>query len=157
MRTENMGFEFSLQGLLRVRESFEKKEEQKLTLAIAELKRLHAILEEVRKQLTSTAVRLYQLLVRGTTGADLHLLCLERILLERGEETLAESVRTALKEVQAQLARYQAAKQKRKILDDLREQQLALFLLAERRKDQQKLDDAYLVGRTSHPTGKSVA
>jgi flagellar export protein FliJ len=152
-----MGFEFSLQGLLRVRESFERNEQQKLAIAIGELKRLHAMLEEVRKQLTSTAGSLHQLLIRGTTGADLHLLCFEAILLQRREEALAESVTTASKEVQAQQARYQAAKQKRKILDDLREQQLALFLLVQRRKDQQKLDDTYLLGRISDQTGKSVA
>ena len=152
-----MGFEFSLQGLLRVRESFERREEQKLAMAIGELKRWHAMLEEVRKQLTSTADSLHRLLLRGTTGADLHLLCIERILLERRQEALAERVTIAMKEVQAQQARYQAAKQNRKILDDLREQQLALFLQGERRKDQQKLDDSYLHGRTRDQTGKSVA
>jgi flagellar export protein FliJ len=157
MRTENMGFEFSLQGLLRVRESFEKKEEQKLALAIGELKCLNTMLERVREQLTSTADRLSSLLARGTTGANLHLLCFEKVLLERREQALAESVSAALKEVQDQQTRFREAKQKRKILLDLREKQFTLFLLTEGRKDQQKLDDAYLLRRTSNHTGKSVA
>jgi flagellar export protein FliJ len=152
-----MGFEFSLQGLLRVRESFEKKEEQKLAVAYGELKRWQIMLEETRKQLASSLDRLDELLVRGARGADLHLLYFERMLLERRERALAESVAAASKEVQAQQARYLAAKQKRKILDDLREKQLTLFLLIQGRRDQQKLDDAYLLRRTSDATGKSVA
>jgi flagellar export protein FliJ len=70
---------------------------------------------------------------------------------------LAESVATAAKEVQAQQARFQAAKQKRKILDNLREKQFALFLLNRGRRDQQRLDDAFLLRRVSDHTGKSVA
>jgi len=152
-----MSFEFSLQGLLRVRESLEKEAEQKLAVAIGELRRLRTKLEKVREQLASTAERQSDLLARGTTGADLHLLCFERVLLERCEKALAESVSCALKRVQDQQARFLEAKQKRKILDDLRERQLALFQLTERRKDQQRLDDAFLLRRTSDPTGKSLA
>jgi flagellar export protein FliJ len=152
-----MGFEFSLQGLLRVRESFEKREEQKLAVAIGEHKRLNTALERVREQLMSTAGRLSDLLVRGTTGADLHLLCLESVLLGRREQALAESVSAALKEVQDQQARFIEAKQRRKILDDLREKQFALFLLSQSRKEQQKLDDAFLLRRIGVHTGKGVA
>ena len=152
-----MSFEFSLQGLLRLRESLEKEEEQKLAAAIGELKRLQTKLEKVREQLASTSERLSNLLARGTTGADLHLLCFEKVLLERREKALAESVSSALKGVQDQQARFLEAKKKRKILGDLREKQLALFLLTERRKDQQVIDDTFLLRRTSDPTGKSLA
>jgi len=152
-----MGFEFSLQGLLRVRESFEKKEKQKLAVAMGELKRLSANLEKVREQMTSAADRLSGLLARGTTGADLHLSCLERILFERRERALAECVSAALREVQDQQIRFREAKQKRKVLDDLREKQLALYLLREGRKEQQRLDDAFLLRRIPLHTGKSVA
>jgi flagellar export protein FliJ len=152
-----MEFEFGLQGLLRVRESFERKEELKLAVAIGELKRLKMMLARVREELASIGDRISSLLARGTTGADLHLLCFEKMLLERREQALAQVVSTALKEVQQQQIRMQEARQKRKVLEDLRERQLALFLLAEGRKDQQRLDDAFLMRRFAEDSGKGVA
>ncbi len=118
---------------------------------------MNAILEKVREQLRTVEDRLGDLLRRGTTGADLHLLCLESALLERREQALMQIVSAAWKEVQEQQIHFLEAKQKRKILGDLREKQLGLFLLTEGRKDQQKLDDAFLLRRASVPTGKRVA
>jgi len=152
-----MGFQFSLQGLLRVRESFERKEEQKLAGAIGELKRLKMMLASVREQLTATDDRLSGILAGGTTGAYLHLLWYERMLLEYRERALAEQVSTALKLVQEQRACLQEARQKRKVVEDLRQKELTLFLLAEGRRDQQRLDDTFLRKRFQEDAGKSVA
>jgi flagellar export protein FliJ len=152
-----MGFKFSLEGLLRVRKSFEKQEEHKLAAAVGELKRLSTMLESVRAQLISTADRLGKLLVHGTTGADLHLLCFEKFLLERREQALAESVSSALAKMKAQQARLQEAKKKRKVLDKLRQKQMVLFLLIEGRRDQQRLDDAFLMRRSNDDSGKGLA
>jgi flagellar export protein FliJ len=152
-----MGFKFSLEGLLRVRKSFEKQEEQKLAAAVGELKRLVTMLESVRAQLISTADRLGKPLAHGTTGADLHLLCLEKFLLERREQALAESVSSALAKMKAQQARLQEAKNKRKVLDKLRQKQMILFLLIEGRREQQRLDDAFLMRRSNDDSGKGLA
>jgi flagellar export protein FliJ len=152
-----MGFEFGLQGLLRVRESFERKEELKLAVAIGELKRLKVLLASIRGELASTGDRISNLLAGGTTGADLHLLCFEKMLLERREQALAHIVSTALKEVQQQQIRLKEARQKRMVLEDLREKQLALFLLVEGRRDQQKLDDIFLMRRFAEDSGKGIA
>ena len=152
-----MGFEFGLQGLLRVRESFERKEELKLAVVIGELKRMKMMLASVREELASVGDRINSLLAGGTTGADLHLLCFEKMLLERREQALAQIVARALKEVQQQQIRLQEARQKRKVLEDLREKRLALFLLAEGRKDQQMLDDTFLMRRFAEDSGKGVA
>lgn len=152
-----MGFQFSLEGLLRVRESFEKQQEQKLAVAIAQLKRVNAIIDTVREQMISTTDRYGKLLARGASGADLHLLCYEQHLLERREQALAENASAALAEVHRQQTRLQAAQQQRKILDNLRQKQLALYLLSEGRRDQQKLDDTFLLRRNNHDSGKGVA
>jgi len=152
-----MGFEFRLQGLLRFRESSERKEELKLAVAIGELKRLKMMLARVREELAAIGDRISNLLARGTTGADLHLLWFEKMLLERREQALAQIVSTALKEVQQQQLRLQEARQKRKVLEELREKQLALFLLAEGRRDQQRLDDTFLMRRFAEESGKGVA
>lgn len=152
-----MGFKFSLQGVLRVRESFERKEEQKLAVATAELKRLNAMLAKIREQLRSMTGQLNRLLDAGTTGADLHLLCFETMLLERREQALAQTVSKVVKEVHEQQARLQEARRKRQVLENLREQQLALYHLAEGRKEQQGFDDAFLLRRFSDESGKGVA
>ena len=152
-----MGFKFSLAGLLRVRESFEKSEEQKLALAIGKLNRLKAMLGAVREELTRAGDRLSHLLARGTTGAELHLLCFERIQLERRESALVESVSSAGAEVRDQQARLREAKRKRKVLDNLRQRQLTLFMLSEARKGQQRLDDAFLSRQRCDQSGKGVA
>jgi len=152
-----VGFQFNLEGLLRVRESFEKQEEQKLGVAIAELKRWDAKIADVREQLAATAARLDELLARGAIGADIHLECYERHLLERLEKVLAESVSAARAEVKNQQIRLQAAQRKRKILDNLRQRQLALYLLTEGRRDQQRLDDTFLLRRAHRDSGKGAA
>jgi len=152
-----MGFEFTLEGLLRVRESFEKQAELKLAVASGQLKRLEAMLALAREQLTSTDNRLGELLAQGATGCDLHLLCLEKAILERREQSLAESVAAALTEVQKLRARLQEAQQKRKILDRLRQKQLSRFLLIESRRGQQEIDDAFLSRRYLVGNGKDLA
>lgn len=152
-----MGFQFSLDALLRVRESFERQEEQRLAGAVAELNRVNAMLNTVREQLRSTADRFDKLLERGATGADLHLLCYEQHLLDRREQALVESEAAASTEVSNQQTRLQAAQRNRKILDNLRQKQLALYVLTEGRRDQQKLDDTFLQGRNNPDTGKGVA
>ena len=152
-----MSFEFKLEGLLRVRESFERREEQKLAVAFGELKHFNAMLDAVRERLASLADGLGGLLVRGMTAADLHLRCLEILMLERRERALAESVAAALTKVQNQQRRLQEAKQKRQVLDKLRQKQLMSFLLSEGRRDQQKLDDAFLLRRSNEESGKGVA
>lgn len=152
-----MGFEFGLQGLLRFRESLERKEKLKLAVVIGELKRLKMMLARVREELTSIGDQISNLLAGGTTGGELHLLCFEKMLLERREQALTQIVSKALKEVQQQQIRLQEARQKRKVLEDLREKQLALFLLAEGRKDQQTLDDTFLMRRFAEDSGKGVA
>ena len=152
-----MRFEFSLEGLLRVRESFEKQEEQRLAIATGELKRLNTMLETVREQLISVSDRLDKTLARGTLGADLHLLYFERFALQRRELALNEYVASAQAKMQDQQARLQEATQKRKTLDNLRQKQLELFLITEGHRDQQKLDDAFLLRRSNDSSGKDAA
>ena len=152
-----MRFHFSLEGLLRVRESFEKQIEQQLAVAVAELQRVKAMIEAVREQLMSTETELGRLLARGSTGAYVHLLCYERHLLERRELALAESLTAASAAVQEQQHRLRVAQQKRKILETLREKQLALYLLTAGRREQQNLDDTFLLRRYGHEGGKDVA
>ncbi|MGO8791601.1 MAG: flagellar export protein FliJ [Terriglobia bacterium] len=152
-----MGFQFSLEALLRVRESFEKQQEQKLAAAMAEFKRVNAMRESVLEELKSTADRFTKLLARGAASADLHLLCYEEHLLKRREQALLESISAALAEVKKQRIQLQAAQQKRKILENLRQKQRALYLLTEGRRDQQKLDDTFLLRRNNDDDGKGVA
>ena len=152
-----MAFQFRLQAVLRVRQSFEKQEEQKLAAAVGEVTRLRTMLARTREQLTSTVRRLSRLLAGGTTGADLHLLHFEQMLVERRQQALAATLSIALKKVQEQQSRLQEARKKRKALEELREKQLALFLLTEGRREQQKLDDAFLLRRFAEESGKGIA
>lgn len=143
-----MRFRFTLEGLLRVRKSLEKQEEQKLAVAVGEVRRLTTLLENVRGQIRSSDASMEKRLAAGARGADLHLLCLERVLLERREQTLAPLRASALAEMQKQQANLQTARRERKVLDTLREKQLHHFVLTETRREQQRLDDAYLLRRS---------
>jgi len=152
-----MAFAFTLQGLLRVRESFERREAQEVAVATAEVRRLSALLSAIRERLACAADEMAQLLRRGTTGAELQLRHLEKMMLERRQRDLAESVAAAVTELRNQQERWRLARQKRKILDQLRHQQLMDFLLTQRRREQQQLDDAFLLRRSQETPAENIA
>lgn len=147
-----MAFRFSLEPVLRLRSSYERLERLRL-LAIA------ALLVRVRDEITTAAREeaaarqlRREMLSRGTEAAEIQFdISAERARARRNRELFEQA--TALERQHAKQSRaYQAARRKREIIENLREQRLREYHREQDRKTQQALDELYLLRRVN-PSG----
>jgi len=143
-----MPFRFSLSSLLRLRESLEKNELQRLQTIVAQLARVRAEIDSLDAQIEAWRRQVLEQASVGISGAELHIAALgESARLERRAELLAK--RNELERArQEQQARYNQARQRREILSNLRERQLSTYLHEQSRREQQQIDELFLIRRS---------
>jgi flagellar FliJ protein len=139
-----MPFRFTLEAVLRYRESVELTEEAAL----------HRILQAIAKaQMEWQQVDLKQAQLRERREHDLaqKLPAIHLQEIAEREQALsqaADRLRAQLQQLDSQrvkqLAIYQRAHQDRQVLSELREQQLGSYGLDQRRQEQKMLDDMFL-------------
>jgi flagellar export protein FliJ len=139
-----MAFRYPLQSLLRLRESQERQEESRLFNIAARVAALRVHIEQLRENEAQSRRAEFQEMQRGSLGTVLQFAatCEEatRSVCKKLEAELAETERKRL----AQLAVYQVARQKREILQGLRERRETAYELEAAHREQQTLDDAFL-------------
>lgn len=139
-----MAFRFTLDAVLRFRESVEHSEE-------AVLLRIVQQIVETEQQLDQ--VEAGQIRIRESREQDLalrlpgvHLIDIAMRELEL--KTAADGLRSQLRQLELQrvnqLAVYQTARQDRQVLTDLRGQQRRRYQLEQKRQEQKTLDDLFL-------------
>jgi len=147
-----MPFCFTLQAVLRWRESYERRERQRLEAITRELIRARAQLEQSKRERATALQRLQRSLTQGMIAGEMHFeLASERV---RARQFAAWSDRVAtLKDLrQRQLVAFRKAQQQRKILENLRDRQLTLYKLDQVRRAQQQIDDGFLHTRPNTNT-----
>ncbi|MGH9538529.1 MAG: flagellar FliJ family protein [Terriglobales bacterium] len=140
-----MAFRFTLDAVLRFRESVEHSEEAVL----------HRIVQEIAEaELELLQVEGRQNLLRERRERDLTGKLPAVYLLEIAEQEsdlqkVADVLRLRLQQLEAQrikqLAVYQAAHQDREVLSELRKRQRQAHQLNQKRQEQRTLDDLFLV------------
>jgi flagellar export protein FliJ len=140
-----MAFRYTLQLLLRLRESLERQEEQRLFALAAEVARLRAQIERLRQEdFESRRVELQEM-AGGSSGALLQF----GVVCGTASETARRKLGLQLEEAEDkrlhQLRVYRAAHQKREILQGLRERQETAYELEIARQEQQIADEAFLM------------
>ena len=139
-----MAFRFSLDAVLRFRESVEHSEEaallrmvQQIAESEQELRRLGAEQARVREQRERD-------LARKLPAVHLRDIAVRELELK----TAADDLRLRLTQLEGerlkQLAVYQSARQDRQVLSELREQQRHGYQMEQRRQQQKTLDDLFL-------------
>lgn len=150
-----MAFQFTLNGLLRLRESLEKAELQRLqsiagaaALTRAEIESLEKFMEAERRRTSDTVV------TSGLTGAELHL----EIVKQSGWKELHSQLLKKLFDLEQkrkeQQARYVQARMQREIVSNLFKRQFAEYELDRSRREQQRIDELFLIRST--PSAKSA-
>ncbi|MGO8786376.1 MAG: flagellar export protein FliJ [Terriglobia bacterium] len=148
-----MPLRFSLQAVLRLRESFERREQQRLEVVTREFVKVKQQWEQAKLDRANTVVQLQKKLRQGVTAVEMQfdLACdrarLRRIEALNGHLVKIEDLR------RRQLEAFRKAQQQRKILENLRDRQLAAYLLVQTRREQQQMDDRFLItqaGRVSN-------
>jgi flagellar export protein FliJ len=141
-----MAFHFTLNGLLRLRQSLEKAELQRLQSIAGAVALVRAEIESIENEI-STARRqaLDRVAGEGLTGAELH--------FEAGREDARIALHSQwLKKLaeleqkrKEQMARYIQARTQREIVSNLFQRQFAEYELEQSRRLQQRIDELFLI------------
>lgn len=138
-----MAFRFSLQAVLRLRQSYERLEELRLTMIIAYLGQLRRQLEELLRHRTLAADELVARLQQGMITSEYQFELAAISTLADRQKVLVEQIARAEQQRAAQERAYREAQRRRQILENLRSRQLDSYRLVQARHDQQRLDDLY--------------
>jgi flagellar FliJ protein len=149
-----MPFRFTLQAVLRCRESFERRERQRLQIIIREVVKARQHWEQAKLDRANALGQFQKKLHQGMTAVEMQfeLACdrtrVRRIALCHDQVTKLEDLR------RRQLEVFRKAQQERQILENLRDRQLDAYRLVQARREQQRMDDRFLIthaGQTARP------
>jgi len=144
-----MAFRFSFQPLLSLRRSLESREQLRLETIVKEVLRARQELERAEQENRAASQRLAAAMLHGMKGVELHF---EQVCAAARQQ-IAEQLRSKLEELErlraAQLAVLQKARQDREILESLRRRQYELYRQVHSRREQQQIDELFLMGRAS--------
>lgn len=140
-----MAFRFSLQPILRLRASLERIEQLRMLLLAAQIARVEGEIVSLVENISAERRRRLSSLTEGVSAAELH-------FEGAREKTRANQIR-ALRELldgfrrqhEKQRLVYQAARQKREILENLRKRRFEEYRREQLRREQQRLDEAFLL------------
>jgi flagellar export protein FliJ len=142
-----MTFHFSLEAVLKLRASFERLEQNRLLLIAAALVRVREALASLARDFSEAEKQTLAKLAAGIFGAELDFdrriqqnFRERRVALERREAELLAKLAT-------QQRAYQNAKNRREILEELRDRRLAQYRSEQQRREQQRLDELFLLRR----------
>jgi flagellar export protein FliJ len=140
-----MAFRYSLQSLLRLRQSLERQEEQRLFAIAALVARLRAEMDRFeRDNLEVRRAGLLEL-AEASSGAALQFAAICGAAYETARKKLESQLAEAERKRLTQLAVYHAARQKCEILQGLKERQKEAYELEFARHEQQTADEAFLI------------
>lgn len=143
-----MPFHFTLQAVLRCRKSFEQRERQRLQMITREVVKARQKREETRRDRANAQSQFNLKLRQGINAVEMQFeLACDRARL-RQIAGLNEQVAKLEDLRRRQLEAFRKAQQQRKILDNLRERQLAAYQLVENRRNQQQMDDRFLMSQS---------
>lgn len=140
-----MPFHFSLQVLLRLRESRERLERLRLEALAVKILHLRNELNAVAEDSRKNRAALANMLTEGLAGSQLHF----AVLCEDGRrlfcEMMERQITELIKQHRTQQKIYENARQQREILESLRRRKLEIYRTEEARRLQREADEMYLV------------
>jgi flagellar FliJ protein len=146
-----MAFRFSLQALLRYRESFERREYLRLQFVTREVVRARQQCEQAKQERCRALAEFAKKLGQGMTGAELQFeLACDRTRVRR-LAILEEQLLKHEDLQRRQLDAFRKAQQQHKILENLRDRQFAAYRLVQNRRTQQQLDERFLLLHAAGP------
>jgi flagellar export protein FliJ len=140
-----MAFHFSLDPVLRLRHGQERAERLKLEAIISEQAQARERLREVTENSLELHRQFQQRLIGGMAGSELQL----ETVRETSVNSVCSGLLTRLLELEqrrvAQAHIFYKVRQSREVLDNLRLRKLNLYRIEQGRREQQELDDLFLM------------
>jgi len=140
-----MPFAYRLEVLLRLQRSLEHQEENRLLACAARVVRLKAALQSWEAARLALKRRIMEDLERGASGIALQIAADWDLAAHRKQTEIRKKIVAAEQLRLEQLRVYREARQRREVLDSLRERQQTEYNQEEIRRLQQMLDEMYLV------------
>ena len=140
-----MAFRFSLEAVLRLRQGQERSERLKLEAIVSEQAQARANMEEITDRSCELHRQFLQQMRNGMVGSEL------QIEAERGTNVnlVCKSLSTRLLDLEQQrikqLQIFLKVRQSREVLENLRLRKLKLYRIEQSRREQQELDDLFLM------------
>jgi flagellar export protein FliJ len=141
-----MAFHFVFEKMLHLRAGVERQEEQKLAAIAGEIAGIRAEIAacgERRSEVRRVALRE---VAGGSSGAVLQFAVVCDTAAAELEKKLREQLRAAEKARAQQLEVYRRARQKREVLERLRDRQSAAYERELLRREQEEVDENFLIG-----------
>jgi len=142
-----MAFHFTLKALLRLREALEKAELDKLRTIATQVIHLRDEIESLNREADEEHRMMLAAAVQGITGAELRFAALCESAYKQRHSTLVQKLDDLELERQKCLNRYAEVRRQREILSNLRERKLAEYNIGQSRREQQQLDELFLMRR----------
>lgn len=143
-----MAFHFPLSTILRLRESLEKQELQRLQKLVRDLAQIRGEIESIDQGIEAARREVVEQASTGISGAELHAAALSEFALLQMRSNLIAKRDELERARKDQQARYNHARQRREILSNLRDRQLAAYQHEQNRKEQQLTDELFLMRRS---------
>jgi flagellar export protein FliJ len=139
-----MSFRFSLAAVLKYRKNLEQREYLALGRVQQEIAQVEARLSRCEEWLSEITNLRAAETVRGIASVHLQ----DAYERERGLEIQRDELQVTRQELKMKrlqcLKAYELARQKREILEELRNQQLHAYVLDQSRREQRQVDDMFL-------------
>jgi flagellar export protein FliJ len=140
-----MAFHYSLEALLRVRQIHERREEEMLGAIISKISAVQMQIENAREALLDSRRLLLQNMADGVAGSELQFAA----NCDAGRAFYLEMLQNHLQQLEKQRVEqgkiYREARQRREVLESYRERQLQIYNQEQSRREQQRVDDLFLV------------
>jgi flagellar export protein FliJ len=141
----SMAFRYPLQSVVRLRQSIERQEEQRLFAVAAVVARLRAEIEEFERTCLETRRAALREMIPGCTGAMMQFAAMCDAAGAGTHRRLQTQLQEAERQRLEQLSVYQRARQKREIFEGLRERQKAVYEREVAHREQENADEAFLI------------
>jgi flagellar export protein FliJ len=138
-----MAFQFSLRGLLRLRNVEERRERLRLTVLNISRGRLRSEYEEAGRRALLEFERVQKSLQDGMSGAEFRLEDASLRASGQRRREMAALLEALELQVRKQITAFAESQKKRKILESLREREYLAFQQIETRHEQQRVDDLF--------------
>jgi flagellar export protein FliJ len=145
-----MKFHFTLNGVLRLRLSLERAELQRLHAIAADVAQARAEIESLEQEREAAQRRVSETVTAsGMTGAELQFEAAREAARGVLRAQLMQRLSDLEQKRKEQQARYVHARMQREIISNLYERQLAEYKLEQSRREQQRIDELFLIRTTS--------
>jgi flagellar export protein FliJ len=142
-----MAFQFSLDAVLRLRQSLERQQVSLLREANQQMTALQLRIDNLNTQLSQRATQESAQLACSLSAAELQFIELCRTALMGQRGSLEKRLATAQRVRDACMAGFRLARQRREALETLRQMQVQIYRQQEARQNQRQLDDLLLLRR----------